>query len=168
MKTFTALSDDLVITPIFNAPFYFDGLFRQKFGDPAPDYGHAIGCFYRKNWHQFIPLSYTNFLPHEGVILVGGAMTDGSVFRQMPPETRNVIKSAGGIYYQVLLFAFEYLKEECEAFFGHAGDKRAYEIDIRAGFKPTPYEYLIVNFHKPISDERKKHLIEKIHSIGPF
>lgn len=168
MKTFTALADNLLITPVENGPFFIDELFRKKFADPAPDYGHAVICFYRKNWQQFIPLSFTNFLPYEGVILVGGAMTDGAVFRQMPEETRNVIRDLGGIYYQVLLFAFEFFKDDCEAFFGHAGDKRAYEVDIRAGFTQTPYEHLIVNFHKPISDERKHYLVEKIHSIGPF
>lgn len=95
-------------------------------------------------------------------------MTDGSVFRLMPKETRGVIKQLGGIYYQVLLFAFEYFKDDCEAFFGHAGDKRAYEIDLKAGFTQTPYQYLIANFHKPISKERRIELIEKIHAIGPF
>ena len=95
-------------------------------------------------------------------------MTDGSAFRVMPRETREIIKQHGGMYYQVLKFAFESYKDECEAFFGHAGDRSAYEVDIRAGFEPTQYQYLIANFHKPVSEERKQALIEKIHAIGTF
>jgi hypothetical protein len=125
-------------------------------------------CFYRRDWNTFIPLCYTNFLGYDEVILVGGAMTDGSVFRLMPSSTREIIRQNGGMYFQVLKFAFEYFKDDCEAFFGHAGDRRAYEIDLKAGFVQTPYRHLIVNFHKPISSERKNYLIEKIHAIGPF
>lgn len=162
------ITDDLMISRVENAPFFVDDLFASKFADKTPDYGHHIICFYRKNWRHFVPLCYTNFLPYGEVILVGGAMTDGAVFRMMPAETRNLIKSSGGVYYQLLKFAFEALQDECEAFFGYAGDKRAYEIDIRAGFEPTPHQYLIANFHKPVSDQRKNELIEKIHAIGPF
>jgi hypothetical protein len=67
-----------------------------------------------------------------------------------------------------LRFAFDHFKDECEAYFGHAGDKRAYEVDIRAGFEPTPHKHLIVHFHKPISRQRKEYLIDEINKIGPF
>jgi hypothetical protein len=168
MTGYSMLADDLLITPVGNAPFFIDNLFRAKFADPAPDYGNGVICFYRKDWQHFIPLCFTSFIQYEEVILVGGAMTDGSVFGLMQPSTREAINQQGGVYYQVLKFAFEHFKDDCSAFFGHAGDKRAYEVDIQAGFEATPYEHLIVNFHKPISVEEKQSLIEKIHAIGPF
>ncbi len=168
MIEYLQLSDRLLISPVAHAPFFVDALFRKKFGDPAPEYGHAVVCFYRHDWHQFMPLCYTSFLPYEEVILVGGAMTDGAVFRLMSEETRAAIKAQGGAYFQVLKFAFDYYRDDCEAFFGHAGDKRAYEIDLRAGFVPTPHEHLIVNFHKPLTLSRKDALIAKIHALGPF
>ena len=157
-----------MITTVTHSPFFISRLFKEKFGHPAPEHGHGLVCFYRIDWSHFVPLCYTNFLPYDEVILVGGAMTDGSVFRIMPKEHRNKIKQLGGIYYQVLLFAFDYFADDCDAFFGHAGDRRAYEIDLKAGFVQTPHQYLIANFHKPISEERKTALIEKIHAIGPF
>ena len=168
MNDLAHITDDILITPIGNSPFFIDALFRAKFSHPAPEHGHGLVCFYRKDWKHFVPLCYTNFLPYDEVILVGGAMTDGSVFRMMPPETRDAIRHKGGAYFCLLKFAFEYFKDDCEAFFGHAGDRRAYEVDIKAGFEPTPYEHLIVNFHKPTSAERRHELIEKIHAIGPF
>jgi hypothetical protein len=86
----------------------------------------------------------------------------------MPGDLAEEISASGGIYYHVLKFAFDHFKDQCEAYFGHAGDQRAYDVDIQAGFEPTEHEHLIAHFHKPISDERKAFLIEKIHSIGPF
>jgi hypothetical protein len=168
MTDIASISSDLLITPVRNAPFFIDDLFRRKFADPAPEYGHGVICFYRKAWNHFVPLCFTNFLPYDEVILVGGAMTDGAVFDLMPPETREIIRQSGGVYFHVLKFAFDFYQNDCEAFFGHAGDQRAYEVDIHAGFEPTPYRHLIVNFHKPISSERKQYLIEKIHALGPF
>jgi len=99
---------------------------------------------------------------------VGGAMTDGNTYRQMPADLAVQIGQSGGIYLHLLRFAFDYYTDQCEAYFGYAGDQRAYDVDIQAGFEPTSYQHLIVNFHKPISDDRKQFLIEKIHGIGPF
>ena len=68
----------------------------------------------------------------------------------------------------LLRFAIHYFRNDCEAVFGYAGDKLAYEVDIRAGFEPTPHEFLVVHFNEPVSDERKQLLIEKVHKVGPF
>ena len=160
--------EKLLITTVNDGPFFIDDLFRRKFAHPAPDHGIAVICFYRSHWGRFLPLCYTNFLPYDEVILVGGAMTDGNTYRQMNDSLAERINASGGIYYHVLKFAFDHFRDQCEAYFGHAGDRRAYEVDIQAGFEPTGYEHLIAHFHKPISDERKTWLIEKIHAIGPF
>jgi hypothetical protein len=159
---------DILISPVESGPFFIGQLFERKFGQPAPDYGNPVVCFYRKNWDHFIPLCYTSFLPYREVILVGGAMTNGRVFAQMDGALADEIRQSGGIYYHVLKFAFDHFKDDCEAYFGHAGDRRAYEVDIRAGFEPTRHRHLIVHFHKPISSQRKEYLIEEIHGIGPF
>ncbi|NIP17627.1 MAG: hypothetical protein GWM87_05370 [Xanthomonadales bacterium] len=168
MNHFATLTNDLMISRVEHAPFFTDGLFKLKFGENTPDYGYGVVCFYRKDWRHFVPLCYLNFLPYDEVLLVGGAMTDGAVFRMMPEKTKSTIKKLGGIYFQSLKFSFDSFKDDCEAFFGYTGDERAYEAGIRAGFEPTGHEYLIANFHKPITAERKSFLIEKIHAIGPF
>jgi hypothetical protein len=160
--------ENLLITTVSNGPFFIDSLFRRKFAHPAPDHGIAVICFYRDSRDHFLPLCYTNFLPYDEVILVGGAMTDGNTYRHMDGELAEQISASGGIYYHVLKFAFDHFKDECEAYFGHAGDQRAYDVDIQAGFEPTEFEHLIAHFHKPITSERKSFLVEKIHAIGPF
>lgn len=160
--------EDLLIMPVSDGPFFIDDLFRRKFAHAAPNYGCPVICFYRQGWDRFVPFCYTSFLPYEEVILVGGAMTDGSVFNLMPDSLSSAIRESGGIYYHVLKFAFDHFKDDCEAFFGHAGDRRAYEVDIQAGFEPTEHEFLIAHFHKPLPADRKRYLIGKVHAIGPF
>jgi hypothetical protein len=168
MKSLSQPFENTLITTVNDGPFFIGELFQRKFGHPAPDHGFSVICFYRNSWDHFIPVCYTNFLPHDEVILVGGAMTDGRAFGHMGRELAKNIKDSGGIYYHLLKFAFNEYKDRCEAFFGYAGDRRAYEVDMLAGFEPTNYQHLIVHFHKPLPTERKTHLIEKIHAIGPF
>lgn len=168
MNTLAQPFRDVLITPVSNGPFFANELFRRKFDHDAPDYGHPVVCFYRQDERRFLPLCYTSFLPYDEVILVGGAMSDGRVFKAMDQELAAEISASGGIYFHVLKFAFDHFSEQCEAFFGHAGDPRAYEVDIRAGFEPTPYEFLIAHFHRPLAPERRHYLVEKVHAIGPF
>jgi hypothetical protein len=168
MQTLARPFEDFLITPVNDGPFFVDELFQRKFGHAAPDFGHAVVGFYRKNRQQFIPLSFLCFIPHEEVLLVGGGMTDGSVFAQMQGDLGTQLRKSGGALYHMLKFGFNHYKDQCEAFFGHAGDPRAYEVDMRAGFEPTQHEHLIAHFHKPVSENRKQVLIEKIHAIGSF
>ena len=168
MKSLAHPVEDLLITPVADGAFFIDELFQRKFAHPAPAVGNHVICFYRKSRHHFMPLCYVNFMQHEEVILVGGGMTDGSAFEHMGGDLGERIRASGGALYHVLRFGFDHFKDQCEAFFGHAGDKRAYEVDMQAGFEPTRHQYLIGHFHRPITAERKSFLTEKIHAIGPF
>jgi hypothetical protein len=168
MNSLSCPFERLLISPVSDGPFFVDELFQKKFAHPAPDYGHPVVCFFRKSWSHFIPVCYTSFLPYDEVILVGGAMTDGRAFEQMPEGLPDKIRQSGGIYFHVLKYAFDHFKESCEAYFGYAGDRRAYEVDINAGFEATKHQYLIAHFHKPLTNERRNVLTEKIHRIGPF
>ena len=158
--------ENLLITTVDDGPFFINDLFQRKFAHPAPDHGLSVICFYRSSWDHFLPVCYINFLPYEEVILAGGAITDGRAFGYMTGDLSEKIRASGGIYCHVLKFAFDKFKDQCEAYFGHAGDQR--DADIRAGFESTEHQHLIAHFHKPITTERKYYLIEKIHSIGPF
>jgi hypothetical protein len=160
--------ENVFFSVVTSAPNFVDALFRRKFGEGAPDYGHAIVGFYRHDWQRFTPIAYSNFLPHESVILVGGSMTDGEAFKRMPEATAAAIAESGGMYYHLLRFGFDHFADDCEAFFGRAGDPRAWDVGIRAGFEPTQYAHLRALFHRPINEERKIELIEQIHALGPF
>lgn len=167
----TSLSNpfgNVFMSVVSNGPFFVGELFRQKFGSPAPDYGHHLVAFYKKSPLHFVPFCYFNFLPHDEIMLCGGAMTNGAAFAEMPGELSAEIRESGGIYYHVIRFGFDYFAGDCEAFFGYAGDPRAMEVDLAAGFEPTQHQYLIVHWHKPLDEERKAFLVEKAHRLGPF
>lgn len=168
MSSFSQPFRDIFITTVSDGPAFIDKLFQKKFGAPAPHYGHSVIAFYRQSWQHFVPVCYANFLPHDEILLGGGAMTDTMAFRAMPRDLFHEIKQSGGVYVPLLRFAIDHLGPQCDAIFGFAGDKLAHEQDIKAGFEPTAYPNLLVHFHKPLSEERKTALIEKANAVGPF
>ena len=168
MKSLSRPLENLLITTVKDGPFFIDDLFQRKFSGPAPDHGHSVICFYRKSWDQFLPVSYSNFLLYDEVMLLGGVMTDGKSFGHMTDDLAQEIRASGGIYYHVLKFAHDHYKNQCEAYFAYSGDERSYEVCGQAGYEPTIYRHLIAYFHKPTTPKRKAFLIEKIHKFGPF
>ncbi len=168
MKSLPRPFDSLLITSVTDGAYYVNDLFGRKFGGSAPDYGHSVVCFFRKDSSTFMPLCYVHYHPYDEVILVGGGMTDGKVFAHMDNALSSSIRDSGGIFYHVLKFGFDHFKDQCEAFFGYAGDKRAYEVDLKAGFVPTQHQHLIAHFHKPVSESQRVELIEKVHALGSF
>jgi len=160
--------EDVLFTTVDNGPFFIDELFQRKFASPAPEHGVPVVGFYRKSWEHFIPVCYINVLPYDEVLLVGGVMTDGRAFGHMSNGLPEKITASGGMYYHLLRFVFDKFANHCEAYFGYSGDQRGYKVGIQAGFEPTAHKHLIVRFPKPLSEEKKKHLIEKIHAVGPF
>ena len=156
------------IIEVSNGSFFAGDFFRQSFGDDLPDWGHHLVFMYRKNPGQFIPLGYLNLLPHESVILVGGGVTNGKAFSEVDATDALQIRQDGGVLFQLLRYGFETFADQCDAFFGHAGNERALEVDLKAGFELTKYENLIVNFHKPLDPVDKNRLIENMFSFGSF
>jgi hypothetical protein len=160
--------DYTLITEVASGAFFADDFFSRSFGENVPPYGHHIVCFYRKSPSHFLPLGYVNFLEYDEVILVGGGVTNGQAFKSVEESHAAEIRNAGGVLYQLLVNGFKTFENRCEAYFGYVGDERAYEVDIQAGFEPTGHDRLVVNFHKPLSVERKEALIAKMQAVGPF
>ena len=165
----SSCKDFLLFLEVNNPKPIIGDLFERKFGSPFNvNYGHHQIAFYKKNAQHFIPIGYLNLLPYKKVILVGGGMTDGNAFKHVSPDHSKQISEAGGILYLGLKHAFSYYSDDCIAFFGHVNNKRAYEVDIKAGFIETGHKNLVVNFHNPISPWRKKRLIKMVTHLGPF
>jgi hypothetical protein len=162
------LNEFLVITVLDDAEPFFGGLFRRKFGHPAPAYPCHLGVFYRAPEGGFLPLSYLHFLPFGDIMLVGGLCTDGQVFARMSAEQRGQIDAAGGVMVHALRHAFERLADQCDAFFGYCGDARALQVDMQAGFEATEHDKLIARWHKPLDPVRRRSLVAKAHAIGAF
>jgi len=156
------------IVEVSDGRFFADEIFKRKLGGTVPDYGRHVIAFYKHDWTDITPLGYQHVLPHNGVGLCGGGSVDGRAFTRISQEHCQQIYRAGGVLYQLLTYVFTQMADDYSAFFGYCGDKRAEEIDLKAGFKPTKYPLLLANFHKALSDYEKDDLIENIYSIGRF
>ena len=58
--------------------------------------------------------------------------------------------------------------DDCVAWFGYCGDKKAYIVDSRVGYVPTGRRFLIVKWFKEVSEEKKRALEDAVAAIGPF
>lgn len=164
----SAIDDFILVTEVDRGPAFIEHIFQRKFRASPPDFPHHVVTFYRKSWDCYVPFSYVHIRPFGDVYLVGGASTDGRGFELMPEHERDLVRSAGGVYLNALRYAFKKFADRCDAFFGYCGDARAYEVDMQAGFVPTPHEFLIAHWHRPIDEARKHALIAKVHAIGAF
>ncbi len=162
------LDSFITVTEVAEGPFFASSIFRRKFNESPPGFPHHIVTFFRESESSFVPLSYLHFRPFEGVYLVGGGCTDGRGFARMSDEQRQQVRESGGPLFNALRYGFARFADRCEAYFGHCGDARAYEVDMAAGFEPTRHQYLLAHWHRPIAPSRRDELIEKVHALGAF
>lgn len=162
------LDDWLTISEVDNGPFFAEPIFQRKYAQSAPDFPHHVVAFLRREDGAFVAASYLHFTLHEGVVLVGGGATDGRAFAQVPAAVGDAVRASGGLLLRTLRFGFSKYADRCEAFFGHCGDPRAFEVDMQAGFQPTRVEHLLAYWHRLLPEERREALIDRVAAIGPF
>lgn len=148
--------------------WFAGALFRRKFGGAPPASGHHVVAFCRRPDGALATLGYAHFMPFGDIVLVGGVCTDGGVIAALDDAQRAAIEAAGGVYFNLLGYAFARFAAECEAYFGYCGDARAETVNLRAGFARTQHPHLLVNFHKPQHEVMQRALIAKAAAIGPF
>lgn len=158
----------ITVTEVEDGEFFAGELFRQKYGHSAPDFGRHIVGFYKDPAGGYNALSYLHFWQQGRIGLIGGGCTDGRVMRSMPQLKSQQINLAGGMLRQTLLFAFTRFDKDIDAFFGHAGDTRAREVDLAAGFCETSDEHLLVKATNALTTEQEKALFEQAMALGRF
>lgn len=162
------LRDFIFITEIDEAQFLAGALFKRKFNDVVPDVPRHLAAFYRDDAGTLHLLGYSHMRPFGDVYLSGGSCTNGDTVRRMQPRQAAALNAAGGALHFILQYGFARFADDCEAFFGHCGDRRALEVVQAVGFVPTEHEHLIVHWHKPLSAVIRGALIAKVHAIGAF
>jgi len=155
------------VCEVSDGHFFASEIFKVKLDGELPDYGRHVVALY-KHGLQLVPLGYLNILRHDSVALVGGGCVYGKAFAHVQTEHSEAIRANGGVLYCMLKYVFTMMADDYQAFFGYCGDKRAEEVDLKAGFKPTKYPYLLANFHTHMVNQDKDKLIEKIYALGGF
>jgi hypothetical protein len=156
------------ISEVQPGEFFAGQLFRRKFGDSLPGFGHHVVAFYRRDESAFLVASYCHLWIQGSIGLVGGACTDGRVLRAMHPDELRLVNEAGGLLRYTLRFVFARFASAVEAYFGHCGDARAREVVFPAGFSETGLPHLIVRYTRDLPPEQQQRLVEQAHAIGPF
>ena len=149
----------LTITEIDDAEFVVGDLFRRKFAAPPPEMGRHLVAFYKTGDGALHLAGFSHMRPFGDVYLSGGSCTSGETIRRMSDAHREAIYAAGGIWYLILKYAFAKFADDCDAFFGHCGDRRALEVALAAGFENTAQPPVIVNWHKPMHENFRRALL---------
>ena len=156
------------ITEVDDAEFLVGSLFQRKFLAPPPDVGHHLVALYRHADGALRVAGYSHMRAFGEVYLSGGSCSDGETIRAMSDAHREAIQAAGGVWYLILKYAFARYAGDCDAFFGHCGDRRALEVAHAAGFVDTGPEHVIAHWHKPLHENVRRALIAKVEALGPF
>lgn len=158
----------LSVTEVDNGPFLAGELFWHKYGHPVPEFGRHIVAFYRSEARELSVLSYLHFWRQGHIGLIGGGCTDGRIMRAMPSEQAAAINAAGGVLRQTLLYAFAHFAPGIDAFFGRAGDARAREVDLAAGFRETADPHLLIMPVRDLGPQEERALFEQALAVGNF
>ena len=171
----------LHVVGLKNARYFAERLFRDCFASafPVPQEASAMPTpTPSQQWFQYValykwsdthlePVGFCNWIRFGDVYLEGGMCVDKTIYRRLPKEHWAACKARGGIA-QIMMETAASELDDCDAWFGYCGDKKAYIVDSRVGFRPTGRPYLIVKWFRQVSPERQRELEDKVAAIGPF
>ena len=154
------------IMEVDDAEAYAGELFRHCFRHPPPGYPrHYVARYRGANADHTI--GYVHLTPFEGAYLGGGLCIDERLYRRMPQGRRDAVKAAGGIAEQLARYAVADAADGV-AVFVHVGDKRSEAVISRVGFRHAGPPHLFVYWSRPLADEKRRTMIEKVAAVGSF
>jgi hypothetical protein len=178
MKSF---ADSLHVVRQRNAKFFAEDLFRESFASdfPVPPEASDQSSSARGgDWHQYVafykwsetnvePVGFCNWIRHGDAYLEGGMCVRRNFYRRLPRPHWEECKLRGGIA-QIMMETAAGELNDCAAWFGYCGDRKAFIVDTRFGYRPTDHRYVIVKWFRDLPAERKRELIDQVAALGPF
>ena len=163
----SSIDDIIRVEEVADAEFFIGDLFRRRFRTDPPNYPRNFVAFYQPIRSHLEAVGFVHYLAFEDSYLCGGLVIDERRYRQMPTEHRKVIKAAGGIAEKMLRVTFARLAD-APAIWGYVGDALAEKVDLRAGFRHTTHQHIMVCWNKDLSAEEKEQRLAKVVALGPF
>jgi hypothetical protein len=145
-------------------------LFRKAFGHDIPDYPRHFVLVYSPPdgvREDARVVAYVHQLPAGDIYLCGGMCVDERAYRSFPRWLYSQVKEEGGLATIVTRDSMGMLGE-APASFGHVGEPRARQADLRTGFVDTPVPFLMAYWRKPLEEHEKRRLIAVAESHAPF
>ena len=145
-------------------------LFRRSFGVDIPGYPRHFVLLYAPPDEARGPrrvVAYVHQLPYKDVYLGGGMCVDERAYRRFPRWLFRQVSEEGGLATIVTRDSLSMLGD-APAAFGHVGEPRARQADLRTGYVDTGRPHLMVFWRKSLGDAEKQRLIDVAESHGPF
>ncbi len=144
-------------------------LFRRAFGHPVPaEPRHFVLVYFPASTDEApAVVAYVHQAPLDEVYLGGGMCADERAYRRFPRWLFQAVKDEGGLATIVTRESIGMLGDS-PACFGHVGEPRARQADLRTGFVDTGRPHLMVYWRKPSSEEERARLVAKVEAHGPF
>lgn len=177
----TTLDASFRIQRFANASFFATGLFKECFAldfpvpredaglsipTPAQDWRQYV-AFYKWSESHIEPVGFCNWIRYADTYLCGGMCVSRTFYRRLPRPHWVECRERGGVAQLLLEQGFREL-QDCRAWFGYCGDRKAYIVDMRAGFAPTRYPLVIAKWQTGVTETERRALEDRIAAIGPF
>jgi hypothetical protein len=163
--------DHLRTWEVHDAQAVAGDLFKRSFGHAVPTYPRHFVLVYSppsdEDGNTPKVVAYVHQRPFEDVYLGGGMCVDAVAYRRMPRWLFDQVKDEGGLATIVTRDSLSMLGDSPAAF-GHVGEPRARQADLRTGYVDTGVEHLMVYWRKPLGEDEKRRIIEKVAAVGAF
>ena len=144
-------------------------LFLRRFGHEIPGYPRHFVLYYmaQGNAAQRRVAAYVHQLPHREIYLTGGMCADERLYRTLPRWLFAQVKQEGGLATLVTRDSMAMLGDSPAAF-GHVGEPRARQADLRTGFVDTGKPFLMAFWRKSLPRAEQERLIAIAEACCPF
>jgi len=173
--------DAFAVIEVPNAAYLVGDLFEESFGaafptprvncglpiHTPPEYWHQFVAFYRWPDGRFETVGFCNWIRFGPVYLKGGLCVRPGFYRRLPIDHFQECSGSGGIA-QLMMEAGARKLNDCEAWFGYCGDRKAFLVGSRVGYRRLESPYLIAKWFKNVPETRQKELETLVAKIGAF
>jgi hypothetical protein len=144
-------------------------LFRRAFGHEIPDYPRHFVLLYQPGAASGgrRVVAYVHQTPYREVHLGGGMCVDERAYRGFPRWLFAQVREQGGLATIVTRDSIAMMGESPAAF-GHVGEPRARQADLRTGFVDTGRPHLMVFWRRALPEAEQRRLIDMVEAHGPF
>jgi hypothetical protein len=161
-----AVTKHFFIVEVEDAEFLAGDLFRRVFGSDPPTYPRHFVCLHRADDGVMRTAGYVHFSAFESMHLVGGLVSEKSLYRIIPAAHRTELPHES---------IAEFLMGEGVArligsngVFAIIGDARSVEVNRNVGYVPTHVPKLYALWKRDFPDDVKRAAAERVMRIAPF
>lgn len=163
---FAPVGQHFQILEVDDAEFFAGDLFRRTFAANPPTFPRHFVCLYRADEGTLRTAGYVHFSAFESMHLVGGLVSDRSLYSVIPAAHRSELPN-GSIAEYLMAGGIKRLIGS-NGVFAIIGDARSVEVNRNVGYVPTHITNLYAFWNRDFSEDIKRAAAERVMKIAPF